>query len=50
MAVIRFGAKAKATGRSATMDLHHWWRFRGGKICFYRGTEPTAVTAALLAV
>jgi ketosteroid isomerase-like protein len=49
MAVIRFGAKARATGRSATMDLHHWWRFRDGKICFYRGTEHTAVTAELLA-
>lgn len=49
MAVIRFGIKAPATGRSATMDLHHWWRFRDGKACFYRGTEDTAATAALLA-
>src|SRR6185295_7334921 len=26
MAVIRFGLKAKATGKAGTMDLHHWWR------------------------
>ena len=30
------------------MDIHHWWRFRDGKICFYRGTEDTARTADLL--
>ena len=32
----------------ATMDIHHWWRFRDGKICFYRGTEDTAQTQNLL--
>jgi Ketosteroid isomerase-related protein len=48
MAVIRFGATARATGKSGAMDLHHWWRFRGDKICLYRGTEDTALTAALL--
>jgi hypothetical protein len=30
------------------MDIHHWWRLRGDKICFYRGTEDTARTQALL--
>ena len=24
------------------MDIHHWWRFRDGKICFYRGTGHRA--------
>ena len=48
MAVIRFGMKSLATGKSATMDLHHWWRFRDGKICLYRGTENTAATADML--
>jgi hypothetical protein len=28
--------------------IPHWWRFRGDKICFYRGTEDTARTADLL--
>jgi len=48
MAVIRFAIKSKTTGKSATMDLHHWWRFRDGKVCFYRGTEDTAATNQIL--
>jgi ketosteroid isomerase-like protein len=48
MAVIRFGVKVPATGKSGTMHLHHWWRFDGDKVCFYRGTEDTALTAELL--
>ena len=49
MAVIRFAITSKATGKSAAMDLHHWWRFRDGKVCFYRGTEDTAATKEILA-
>jgi ketosteroid isomerase-like protein len=30
------------------MTLHHWWRFRDGKVVLYRGTEDTALTAELL--
>ena len=30
------------------MDIHHWWRFRDGQVCFYRGTEDTAQTQDLL--
>ena len=48
MVVTRWGATAPATGKSATMDIHHWWRFRDGKVCFYRGTEDTVQTQALL--
>lgn len=48
MVVTRWGATAPATGKSATMDIHHWWRFRDGKIYFYRGTEDTARTKDLL--
>jgi hypothetical protein len=48
MAVIRFGVKVPATGKSGSMHLHHWWRFDGDKVCFYRGTEDTALTAELL--
>jgi ketosteroid isomerase-like protein len=48
MVVVRFGLTARATGKTGTMDLHHWWRFRGDKIYFYRGTEDTALTAELL--
>jgi ketosteroid isomerase-like protein len=48
MVVIRFGMKVRATGKSGAMDLHHWWRFRDGKVCLYRGTEDTALTKSLL--
>ena len=48
MAVIRFGITSKETGNSGAMDLHHWWRFRDGKVSLYRGTEDTALTGALL--
>ena len=48
MAVVRFGLTVKDTGKSGVMDLHHWWRFRDGKVVLYRGTEDTALTADLL--
>jgi len=48
MVVTRWGATAPATGKSITMDIHHWFRFRDGKIYFYRGTEDTAATQAML--
>ena len=28
------------------MNLHHYFRFQGGKIFFYRGTEDSAQTEA----
>ena len=49
MVVTRWAATAPSTGKSGAMDIHHWWRFRDGKICFYRGTEDTALTQAVLA-
>jgi ketosteroid isomerase-like protein len=48
LAVIRFAITSKQTGLSGAMDLHHWWRFRDGKVYLYRGTEDTALTGALL--
>jgi uncharacterized protein len=48
MVVTRWGATAPATGKSATMDINHWWRFRDGQVCYYRGTEDTAQTQDLL--
>ena len=48
MVIIDFEMKVRSTGRSGAMTLHHWWRLRDGKICHYRGTEDTALTAALL--
>jgi hypothetical protein len=31
------------------MHLHHYFRFRDGKIDYYRGTEDTAQTGSVLA-
>lgn len=48
LTVVRFRSKSRATGESAAMDLHHFFRFRDGKIAYYRGTEDTAQTEAVL--
>jgi ketosteroid isomerase-like protein len=48
LVVIRFGATGKASGKSGTQNIHHWWRFRDDKVCYYRGSEDTALTAEIL--
>jgi ketosteroid isomerase-like protein len=48
LTVVRCRAKSRRTGRSTKMDLHHLFRFRDGKIAYYRGTEDTAQTEAAL--
>jgi len=48
LTVVRFRARSRGTGRSAAMDLHHYFKFRDGKIAYYRGTEDTAQTEAVL--
>ena len=48
MTIVRFAVKAKGSGRTASMDLHHYFTFRDGKIAYYRGTEDTAQVIALL--
>lgn len=47
---VTFGWTARETGKNATTTLHHWWRFRGDKIYFYRGSEDTALVAATLQI
>ena len=49
MTLIRFRVTAKATGKEAAMNLHHYFRFEDGKVAQYRGTEDTQQTAAMLA-
>ena len=48
LSVVRFRARSRATGKTAAMDLHHFFKFRDGKIAYYRGTEDTAQTRAVL--
>ena len=44
MSVVKFRVKSLATGKHAAMDLHHYFKFRDGKIEYYRGTEDTLQT------
>ncbi len=46
--VVRFRARSRGTGKTAAMELHHFFTFRDGKIAYYRGTEDTAQTEAVL--
>ena len=48
LSVVRFRARSRATGKTAAMNLHHFFTFRDGKIAYYRGTEDTAQTEAVL--
>ena len=48
LTVVRFRARSRSTGKTLAMDLHHYSKFRDGKIAYYRGTEDTAQTEAVL--
>jgi ketosteroid isomerase-like protein len=47
LTVVRFAAKNHDTGKSVSQHLHHYFRFRDGKVAYYRGTEDTAQVAAV---
>ena len=44
LTVVRYRVKSRTTGRQASMLLHHYWKFRDGKIAYYRGAEDTLLT------
>ena len=46
LTVVRLRGRSRSTGKAVAMDLHHFFRFRDGKIAYYRGTEDTAETEA----
>jgi uncharacterized protein len=48
LTVVRFRVTSRRTRKTASMNLHHFFRFRDGKIAYYRGTEDTAQTEAVL--
>ena len=48
LTVVRFRARSRGTGKTAAMNLHHYFKFRDGKIAYYRGTEDTAQTETVL--
>lgn len=46
VATIHWTFTVRATGKTASMYMQHWWRFADGKIAFFRGSEDTAQSAA----
>ncbi len=48
MVFIRYAFTVTATGKTGEMNLHHYWKFREGKVCFVRASEDTALVAAAL--
>jgi ketosteroid isomerase-like protein len=47
---IRYEFTASTTGNRVAMNLHHYWRFRDGKVEFFRGSEDTAQLKTALGV
>ena len=37
-----------ATGKELSSNIHHFWRLRNGKVCYYRGSEDSAQVVAAL--
>ena len=45
---LRYAFTVAATGKDVAMNLHHYWKFRDGKVCYVRSSEDTAQVAAAL--
>jgi ketosteroid isomerase-like protein len=48
MVFLRYAFTANETGTHVSMHLHHYWRFRDGKVAYFRGSEDTALIASAL--
>ena len=48
MVFLRYAFTVTATGKDVATNLHHYFRFRDGKIAYYRGSEDTALIASAL--
>jgi ketosteroid isomerase-like protein len=42
LAVVKYTTTRNANGRSAAMNLHHHFRFRDGKVAYWRGSEDSS--------
>lgn len=45
---VRFRFRGVGSGVEGSANLHHYFRFRDGKVDYYRGSEDTALTARIL--
>ncbi len=43
--LVDWAFRSIATGREASMTMHHYWRLRDGKVAYFRGSEDTELTA-----
>jgi uncharacterized protein len=48
MVFLRYAFTVQATGKHVAMNMHHYWKFRDGKVCYVRSSEDTAQVAAAL--
>jgi ketosteroid isomerase-like protein len=48
VATVHWTFTARATGKTGAMYMQHWWRFANGKIVFFRGSEDSAQSIAVL--
>lgn len=48
IATVHWTFTARATGKTASMYMQHWFRFANGKIVFFRGSEDSAQSLAAL--
>ena len=48
MVFIRYAFTITATGKNVAMNMHHYWKFRDGKVCYVRSSEDTAQVAAAM--
>ena len=47
--LVRWTFRSIATGRQASMTMHHYWRIRDGRVERFRGSEDTELTARVFA-
>ena len=49
IATVHWTYTVKATGKTASMYMQHWFRFANGKVAFFRGSEDSGQTARAFA-
>src|SRR3954447_20213279 len=49
LTVVAYAIKSNATGKSASMNIHHHFKVADGKVTYFRGSEDTDLVKGLLA-
>jgi ketosteroid isomerase-like protein len=48
LAVVAYAIKSNATGKSGTMNIHHYFKVVDGKLTYFRGSEDTELVKGLI--